>query len=170
MGLQTVLAPVAGPPGSSAELVSSDGSVYPVAVVDVPSVTPNIVSSTNPLSLPAANPLVFTSSPITRQGSGLFEVSASACPVLTSGGGTVITFGLTRDFGTPNAVQLGSGGTPIARKIVPAGAGQDAEGAITPFVDVVTDFAPHTYSLVMSTPATTMSDGAGHQVLTVKEL
>lgn len=132
--------------------------------------TPNYVSSTNPSSLPAANPLVFTSAPITRQGSGLFEVSASGCPVLTGGGGTVITFGLTRDFGTPGAVQLGTSGTPIARKIVPAGAGQDAEGAITSFVDVVADFLPHTYSLVMTTPATTMTDGAGHQVLTVREL
>jgi hypothetical protein len=130
----------------------------------------NAVSSSNASALPAANPLVFTSAPISRQGSGIVEVSGSGCPILSGGGGTVITFGITRDFGTGSAVQLGTGGAPIARKILPAGAGQDAEGAITPFLDTLPDFLPHTYSLVMSTASTTMSDNAGHVVLTAKEL
>jgi len=150
--------------------VLDDGQTIQVDAVSSVLGGTNYESTTNTSSLPAANPLVFTSAPIARKGSGLFEVSANGCPVLTGGGGTVITFGLTRDFGTPGAVQLGTGSTPIQRLILPAGAGQHAEGVITPFIDVVNDSLPHTYSLVMSTASTTMTDNAGHQVLTVREL
>jgi hypothetical protein len=132
---------------------------------------PNYVSSTNTNALSAAYPLVFTASSITRKGSGLFEVSASGCPVITFGGGIVISFALWRDYGTGSAVQLGIGSQPIVRKIAASGAGTDAEGAITPFVDVVTDYNAHAYSIVMTNGSTiNMSDGAGHCVIMVKEL
>jgi hypothetical protein len=133
--------------------------------------TPNYVSATNANALNAANPLVWSAPAITRKGSGAMEVSASACPVLGGGGGIIMTFTLWRDYGQPNQYQLQTGGQVITRKILPAGAGQDAEGAIGPFVDVVTDNLPHVYSLVMSnTAAQNMSDGAGHAVITVREL
>ena len=148
-------------------------ALYNAAVTaGVPSSSaPNVVSITNAGGLNAANPLVFSAPAITRKGSGYFEVSASACPVLGGGGGIVMTFTLWRDYGQPNQYQLQTAGQVIARKILPAGAGQDAEGAIGPFVDIVADTTPHIYSLVMSnTAAQNMTDNAGHAVITVKEL
>jgi len=73
--------------------------------------------------------------------------------------------------GTASAYQLQTSGQGIVRKIVAAGAGQDALGAITPAVDAVTDYLPHVYSLVVTNGSSVaMSDPQGHCNGTVKEL
>jgi len=146
---------------------NAQGEGAPSSVPNVP----NVVSSVNVNGIPAAYPFVFSLPSITRKTSGQFEVSFSGCPILSGGGGIVLNFSIWRDFGTGSAFNVGTSGTPINRKIVASGAGQDAQGAITPLVDTVTDYLPHVYSLVVTNgSSTTMSDLAGHDNGTVKEL
>jgi len=119
-----------------------------------PSAAPNVVSIINAAAVPTTGtvyPWVFSLPPITRRGSGLTEFSG--------------------DYGTASAYQLQTSGQGIVRKIVAAGAGQDALGAITPAVDAVTDYLPHVYSLVVTNGSSVaMSDPQGHCNGTVKEL
>jgi hypothetical protein len=118
----------------------------------------NYISSTNAATIPAANPLVFAGNAISRKGSGIFRVTATSCPFPT-GAPVVITFQIFRD-----AVAL-----PPIQKSSPVGPGDDSP-CHQEWIDVITDFVPHVYSLQASAVSGTLSDSAGHCTITANEL
>jgi len=102
--------------------------------------------------------LVFSASPITRKGSGVFRITATSYPIPT-GPPVVITFSIDRD-----ATQL----SPI-QKSSPVGPGDDSP-CHQEWIDVITDFNPHTYSLQATPQSGTLIDNPYHCTVTVNEL
>ena len=136
-------------------IVQSLGIVPPSIV---PPTTPNYVVSTNPSGITASDPLIFSASSITRKGSGIFRVTGTSCPIPT-GEPVEITFSLYRDL-----TQL-----PPIQKSSPVGPGDDSP-CHQEWIDVVTDYNPHTYSLHATPQTGTLIDSAYHCTVTVNEL
>jgi len=137
----------------------SDSTIVSQGINPPPIYTsPNYVTSTNTSGITASSPLVFSASPITRKGSGVFRITATSCPIPT-GPPVVITFSIYRD-----ATQL----SPI-QKSSPVGPGDDSP-CHQEWIDVVTDFNPHTYSLHATPQSGTLIDNPYHCTVTVNEL
>lgn len=119
----------------------------------------NIQCATNTADLQAAQPLIFAQPlPVQRQKSGAFHISMSGCPY-PSGQPVTITTNLFRD-----AIQL-----PPVRITIPVGPGDHIETTIN-FIDYVSDFLPHTYSIQFSSTTDNLADLANHIQLIVVEL
>ena len=119
---------------------------------------PNYVSLTNTSAITASSPLTFSAPAITRKGSGVFRVTGTSCPIPT-GSPVEITFSLYRD-----STQL-----PPLQKSSPVGPGDDSP-CHQEWIDTVTDYNPHTYSLRATPQSGTLIDNAYHCTVTVNEL
>lgn len=105
------------------------------------------------------NPLDFqTTQTISRKRSGQIVVFAAACPQATAAG-TVITYTLYRD----GTVLL-----PPQKETSQAGASRHEPAALM-WIDQLTDTAPHTYMIRVSSAAGTLSDDVGHDQIVAYE-
>jgi hypothetical protein len=145
--------------GACVALIQKMDSATRLAGIIPPSVpNTNYVVSTNAAAVTGANPMIFSAAPITKQGSGVFRVTATSCPI-PSGEPVEITFTIFRD-----SIQL-----PPIQKSSPVGPGDDSP-CHQEWIDVITDSNPHTYSLHASAVTGTLSDPINHCTITVSEI
>jgi len=133
-------------------LVASVGQIPEI------SLSKNWVQSINSSgAITPANPITLAAPAITRMGSGIMHAVFTSCP-FPSGAPVVFTFTLWRD-----STQL-----PPIKKTLPAGPGDDYPVSLD-WVDTVTDYLPHTYSVQVSAPSGTISDSTNHVTAMVEE-
>jgi hypothetical protein len=120
--------------------------------------SPNFVQYVNPNAPSAANSLSIAAPSISPQGTGIYEVSASACPYPT-GEPSTITAQLYRDS------------TPLTPKQVPIPSGPgDHTPLVMSWIDSPGDGLPHIYSMVQTPSVGQIADLANHQWIHVREL